>query len=372
MIKIINFIWDTNYIDKVIMFEKFETNGVFNMEVFDVTIVGGGPAGLYSAFYSGMRDLKTKIIEFHPYLGGKVNIFLEKMLWDIGGQPPIVAEKFIGQLIEQAMTFEPTVCLNSKVEHIEKQENLFVITTNNGEKHYSKTVIIAIGGGIFQPIKLEIEGAEKYEMTNLHYTINGMERFAGKEILISGGGNAAIDWAVELLPIAKKLTVIYRSDELKAHEAQIKKLKAHNVEILLHTEIQSLVSNDEKTAIAHVIIRMGDVEKSVTVDDIIICHGYNREVSLDFAQGIIPKRNEHQLFESEGQCQTTTPGIFAVGDIVAYSDKVYLLVGTFNDAVLAVNGAKKYLEPEANSYAMVSSHNEKFRERNQKILVDIN
>ncbi|MER1957041.1 MAG: NAD(P)/FAD-dependent oxidoreductase [Solibacillus sp.] len=342
------------------------------MNLYDVTIVGGGPAGLYSAFYAGMRDMKTKILEFHPYLGGKVNIFLEKMLWDVGGQPPIVAEKFIGQLIEQAMTFEPTVCLNSKVQHIEKQDGVFVITTDNGDKHYSKSVIIAIGGGIFEPIKLEIEGAEKYEMTNLHYTINGIDRFKGKDVLISGGGNGAIDWAVELLPIANKVTVIYRSEELKAHEAQVKKLKEYNVDIMLNTEIQSLISNDSKTAIEHVIIREGAVAKKLEVDEIIICHGYNREVSLDFAEGIVPKRNEHKQFESEGQCKTTTPGVYAVGDIVAYADKVYLLVGTFNDAVLAVNSAKKYIEPDANSYAMVSSHNEKFTERNQQLVIEGN
>ncbi|RPJ96098.1 NAD(P)/FAD-dependent oxidoreductase [Rummeliibacillus sp. TYF005] len=341
------------------------------MDLYDVTIVGGGPAGLYSAFYSGMRDLKTKIIEFHPQLGGKVNIFLEKMLWDVGGQQPIQGEVFLKNLVQQAMTFNPTVCLNSKVKWIEKKNNFFIITTESGEKHYSKAVIIAIGGGIFQPIKLEIDGAEKYEMTNLHYTINGMERFRGKELLISGGGNAAIDWAVELLPIAKKITVIYRSDELKAHESQVNKLKDHGVDILLNTEIQKLHANTQKTAIESVdIVQNGEIQ-TITMDDILICHGYNREVSLEFEEGIAPKRNESQLFESIGQCKTTTPGIFAVGDIVSYDDKVYLLVGTFNDAVLAVNSVKKYIEPEADSYAMVSSHNEKFREKNQELLAEI-
>lgn len=341
------------------------------MDLYDVTIVGGGPAGLYSAFYSGMRDLKTKIIEFHPQLGGKVNIFLEKMLWDVGGQQPIQGEVFLKNLIQQAMTFNPTVCLNSKVKSIEKQNDLFTITTESGEKHYSKAVIIAIGGGIVQPIKLEIDGAEKYEMTNLHYTINGMERFHDKELLISGGGNAAIDWAVELLPIAKKITVIYRSDELKAHESQVNKLKDHGVDILLNTEIQKLHANTQKTAIQSVdILQNGEIQ-TVTMDDILICHGYNREVSLDFEEGIAPKRNDNQLFESIGQCKTTTPGIFAVGDIVSYDDKVYLLVGTFNDAVLAVNSVKKYIEPEADSYAMVSSHNDKFREKNQELLAGI-
>lgn len=338
------------------------------MELYDVTIIGGGPSGLYSAFYSGLRDLKTKIIEFHPQLGGKVNIFLEKMLWDVGGQPPILAEKFVHNLIEQAMTFSPTVCVNEKVSFIEKQDDVFVIRTEQGMTHYSKTVVIAIGGGIFEPMKLELEGAEKYEMTNLHYTIKEIERFRDKEVLLSGGGNAAIDWAVELLPIAKNITIIYRGDELKAHEAQTKKLEQHGVDIRMQTEIDMLVSNDEKTAIEEVVIKQGSNMSRLAVDEVLVCHGYNREVSLDFAEGIMPKRNDYKQFESVGQCKTTVDGVYAVGDIVAYNDKVYLLVGTFNDAVLAINSVKTYLQPDANSYAMVSSHNEKFHERNQQIL----
>ncbi|MEK4627434.1 MAG: NAD(P)/FAD-dependent oxidoreductase [Solibacillus sp.] len=337
------------------------------MDLYDVTIVGGGPAGLYSAFYSGMRDMKTKIIEFQPQLGGKVNIFLEKMLWDVGGQPPIIAERFIENLVEQAMTFNPTVCLNSKVQSIDKVDDYFIISTDSGLKHYSKTIIVSIGGGIFQPIKLELEGAEKYEMTNLHYTINGLHRFKDKEVLISGGGNGAIDWAVELLPIAKKVTVIYRSEELKAHEAQVNKLFEHNVEILLNAEISSLQSNANKTAIEKVTIVQQGQKLEMVVDDIIISHGYNREVSLDFTAHIAPERKNDYLIQSTGQCKTTVPGLFAAGDIIAYEDKVNLLVGTFQDAVLAVNSAKKYIQPEANQYAMVSSHNEKFREKNQEI-----
>lgn len=340
------------------------------MEIYDVTIIGGGPAGLYSAFYSGMRDMKTKIIEYHPYLGGKVNIFLEKVLWDVGGQPPIQANHFLKNLIAQAMTFEPTICLSQKVDRIDKEEEYFIITTNTGEKHYSKSVIIAIGGGIYKPIKLELEGAEKFEMQNLHYTINGIERFKNKDVLISGGGNAAIDWTVELLPIAKKLTIIYRSDELKAHESQIKKLVEHGVKIKLNTEMTKLISNGNKTAIERVLLKDSDTEYEMTMDEVLVCHGYNREVSLDFCESIAPERNEYKQFNSEGQCKTSIPGIYAVGDIVTYADKVYLLVGTFNDAVLAVNGAKKFIEPGATSYAMVSSHNDKFNERNREILVN--
>ena len=340
------------------------------MDLYDVTIIGGGPAGLYSAFYSGLRDLKTKIIEFQPKLGGKLNIFSEKMLWDVGGQAPIMAGDFIENLKQQANTFDPTICLNSKVHEIRKERDVFVIETTDGQCHYSKTVIVATGGGIFKPIKLEIKGAEKYEMKNLHYTIKGLERFAGHEVLISGGGNGAVDWAVELLHVAKKVTVIYRKEDLTAHEAQIKKLRAHNVEILLNSEIVSLLPNDDQSRIETAVISQNGNTLSIDVDDIVISHGYNREVSLNFAPDIEPKKKDNYCLVSVGQCKTSVPGIFAAGDIVSYNDKVGLILGTFQDAVLAVNSAKLFMEPEANEYGMVSSHNEKFKEKNQQILAE--
>ena len=341
------------------------------MELFDVTIIGGGPAGLYSAFYSGLRSMKTKIIEVQPVLGGKVNIYPEKVLWDVGGQPPMQAQLFIKNLINQANTFAPTICLNTKVEKIEKQGDIFLISTNSGEIHYSKTVIIAVGGGILSPIKLEIEGAEKYEMTNLHYTILGLERFRDKKVLVSGGGNGAIDWAVELLFVAKEVVVIYRKDQLSAHEAQVDKLKEHNVEIMLNSEIKSVVSNDSKTAIEKVVISQNGEIHELEVDDVLISHGYNREVSLTFADDIQPIRKDDYYLVSLGQCKTSVPGIFGAGDIVTYDDKVNLLIGTFQDSVLAVNNAKMYIDPKADQYGMVSSHNEKFAEMNKELLEEV-
>ena len=341
------------------------------MELYDVTIIGGGPAGLYSAFYSGLRNMKTKIIEVQPVLGGKVNIYPEKVLWDVGGQPPMQAQLFIQNLINQAHTFDPTICLNTKVEKIEKQGEIFVISTNSGEIHYSKTIIVAVGGGILSPIKLEIEGAEKYEMSNLHYTILGLERFRDKKILVSGGGNGAIDWAVELLFVAKEVVVIYRKDQLTAHEAQVEKLKDHNVQIMLNSEIQSVVSNENKTAIEKVVISQNGETQELVVDDVLISHGYNREVSLTFADDIQPIRKDDYYLVSLGQCKTSVPGIFGAGDIVTYDDKVNLLIGTFQDAVLAVNNAKMYIDPQADQYGMVSSHNEKFAEKNKELLEEV-
>ncbi|MBM6616628.1 NAD(P)/FAD-dependent oxidoreductase [Bacillus suaedaesalsae] len=338
------------------------------MELFDVTIIGGGPSGLYSAFYSGLRNMKTKIIEVQPVLGGKVNTYPEKVLWDVGGLPPQQAQQFVQNLIQQANTFSPTICLNSKVELISKHDDMFVISTNTGEVHYSKTIIVAVGGGILNPIKLEVEGAEKYEMTNLHYTILGLERFRNKRVLVSGGGNGAIDWAVELLLVAKEVVVIYRKEQLTAHESQVEKLKEHGVQIMLNAEIQSLLSNDQKTAIQEVIVSQDGETYQLEVDDVLISHGYNREVSLSFADDIQPQRKDDYYLEGRGQCSTSVPGIFGAGDIISYDDKVGLLVGTFQDAVLAVNNAKLYIDPQADKYAMVSSHNDKFKEKNREFL----
>ena len=202
--------------------------------IFDVTIIGGGPAGLYSAFYSGLREMKTKIIEFQPHLGGKIHVYPEKMIWDVGGQTPISGEKLIGQLVQQGLTFDPEVVLNEKVESITRDESMvfFVLNTTSGQMHFSKTIILAVGSGILNPLKLEIEGAERFEVGNLNYTVKSIQRFKGKTVVISGGGNAAIDWANELEPIAKKVYVTYRKEALNGHEAQVSQLLESTVTCL--------------------------------------------------------------------------------------------------------------------------------------------
>ena len=337
-------------------------------EIFDVTIVGGGPAGLYSAFYSGLRTMKTKIIESQGSLGGKVHIYPEKMIWDVGGMRPMRGEEFIKNLITQGLTFEPTVCLNTKVEYIKKDNGLFMLTTDDGKKHLSKTIIMANGGGIITPQKLDVEGATKYELTNLHYTVQHLERFKGKHVLISGGGNAAIDWAVELLQLAASVTVVYRKEELTAHEAQVEKLKDGNVEIILNSTITSLIANQENHIIEQVILDSKGRQRVIEVDEVLINHGYNREASLEFAEGIQPEMKDNYYYVGTPTCILSTEGMFAAGDIISYEGKVNLLVGAFQDAVNAVNSAKKYIEPSAYDTAMVSSHNEVFKERNERLL----
>ncbi len=336
-------------------------------ELFDITIIGGGPAGLYSAFYSGLREMKTKIIESQDTLGGKVRIYPEKRIWDVGGLKPILALEFCENLIEQRLTFNPTVCLNQKVETIDKDEDLFVITTEDGNRHYTKAVILANGGGIITPQKLEVEGAQKYELRNLHYTVGRLERFRGRHVLISGGGNTAVDWAVELMYVAKSVTVIYRKEELSAHEAQVKKLQENGVNIILNAKITCLHPNEEKDCIDAVEIAVNGDHQRVEVDDVLINHGYQRESSVSFTPGLEPKK-QGEYFESTGKGALSTEGLFAAGDNIVYDGKVYLLLGAFQDAVNAVNSAKQYIDPSSYPSGMVSSHNEVFKARNEKLI----
>jgi ferredoxin/flavodoxin---NADP+ reductase len=233
------------------------SNGMNNIDLFDVTIIGGGPAGLFSTFYSGLREMKTKIIEYQNRLGGKVHVYPEKMIWDIGAMTPISGEKLIEQMIQQSLTFDPTVVLGEKVTSISySEEGYFILEAESGEIHYSKTVIIAIGGGILNPQKLEIEVAEKFEIANLNYTIKSLKKYKDKTVIISGGGHTAVDWANELEPITKKVYLTYRKDALNGHEAQVSQLMNSSVECFFHTEITKLIADTNREAIQQVELKI--------------------------------------------------------------------------------------------------------------------
>lgn len=340
-------------------------------DIYDITIIGGGPSGLYSAFYAGLRDLKVKIIEYKSTLGGKLHVYPEKIIWDIGGLPATPAQKVIENLIQQGLTFNPTVRLNTKVDLVTKKDNLFIVETSTGDKHYSKKVVVAVGGGIISPIKLHIEGAEKYEVSNLHYTIRGIQSFKDKSLLISGGGNSAIDWAKDLIGIAKDITVIYRGEKLSAHEGQIRYLQQIGVPILTNMQIKKLVANDSKTKITEVLLEnvVTNEVSTIEVDDVLVNHGYDRESSFTFDEAMLPEKDtDYQYYYlTNGKGRTTVEGIYAVGDISKHDNKVYLITGAFQDAINAINDIKLSLEPTADQYAKVSSHNEVFEAKNREI-----
>ncbi|MFC5469249.1 NAD(P)/FAD-dependent oxidoreductase [Cohnella suwonensis] len=339
-------------------------------DIFDVTIIGGGPAGLYSAFYSGLREMRAKIIEFQPYLGGKVNVYPEKMIWDVGGLTPTTGEKLIEQLIAQGRTFDPEVVLGEKVTSIHKGEDgIFALKTSSGAMHYSKTVILAIGYGILKPTKLQLEGADRFEVGNLHYTVKSLGRFKGKTVLISGGGNAAIDWANELEPIAKKVYLTYRKDALKGHEAEVSRLLSSTVVCLLNTEIDKLIAEPGQESIDRVLLKNNDdgAQVELAVDEVIINYGYENDKDLLANSEVRIDMKDEWAINGSPMSETSVEGIYAAGDALTHVGKLNLIAGAFQDAANAVNKAKQHITPEAQSYAMVSSHNDVFIERNREL-----
>lgn len=343
-------------------------------DLFDVTVIGGGPAGLYSTFYSGLRGMKTKLIEYQPQLGGKVHVYPEKMIWDVGGLTPITGAKLIMQLVEQGLTFNPEVVLNEKVESITKNEQgMFILHTASGQMHYSKTVIVAVGSGILKPQKLNIEGADRYEVSNLHYTVKSLKYFKDKNVIISGGGNSAIDWANELEPIAKNVYLTYRKDKLAAHEAQVTQLLDSSVVCFFNTSITKLIACNNQELIEQVELKnakTGEVSY-LSIDEVIINHGYERDIALLDNSEVKIRRADHYYIAGNACSESSIEGLYAAGDILMYEGKVNLIAGAFQDAANAVNKAKQYIDPDADKTGMVSSHNEKFKERNRELVKKI-
>ncbi|MEQ6356156.1 NAD(P)/FAD-dependent oxidoreductase [Lysinibacillus sp. M3] len=339
------------------------------IEMYDVTIVGGGPAGLYTSFYSGMRDLKTKIIEYSSQLGGRMLIYPEKMIWDVGAVTPILGGQLIEQLVEQAKTFDPTIVLNQKVEKLEKQsDGTFMLTSSTGEKHYSKTVILAVGYGVLSMQKLDIAGVDRYEVTNLYYTVQELEIFRNKHVLISGGGNSAVDWANELEPIAASVTIVHRRDEFGGHEKNVIKMRESSISIKTPYEVVQLHGDGDLIQSVSIANKETDEVEQLEVDAVIVNHGLKcdygalEEWGLNIQDGVAIVNEKRE---------TNIEGVYGAGDFVDHPSKVRLIAGAFTDGILALNSAKLYLEPDAPKVAYVSSHNIRFKERNKKIgLVD--
>jgi thioredoxin reductase (NADPH) len=210
--------------------------------------------------------------------------------------------------------------------------------------------------------KLDIEGADRYEVTNLHYTVQELEPFRGKHVLISGGGDSAVDWANELEPLAASVTIVHRRDQFGGHEKNVVRMKQSSVNLRTPYAVTQLHSKDGKTieqvTISHV--DTGGTEQ-FSVDTVIVNHGLKvdfgtiREWGLDMGERNVKVNNK---------LATNIPGIFAAGDFVDYETKLYLIAGAFTDAAFAVKSAKLYMEPNADEVAYVSSHNTRFKEKN--------
>ncbi|WP_100333303.1 NAD(P)/FAD-dependent oxidoreductase [Bacillus alkalisoli] len=314
-------------------------------KVYDITIIGGGPVGLFTAFYGGMRQASVKIIESLPQLGGQLSaLYPEKYIYDIAGFPKVRAQELVDNLKEQMSKFEPTSSLEQSVQTVEKMaDGVFKITTDK-ETHYSKAIIITAGNGAFQPRRLELESAVSYENKNLHYFVDDMNKFKGKKVVVFGGGDSAVDWALMLEPIAEKVTLVHRRDKFRAHEHSVDTLMNSKVEIKTPW-VPSEIIGDE-AGIKQVVLEEVKTENKevLDVDAVIVNYGFVSSLGPIKDWGLEIEKNSILV---NSKMETNIPGIYAAGDICTYPGKVKLIACGFGEAPTAVNNAKSYIDPKA-------------------------
>lgn len=314
-------------------------------KVYDITIIGGGPIGMFTAFYCGMRQASVKIIESLPQLGGQLSaLYPEKYIYDIAGFPKIRAQELINNLKEQMSKFEQAIALEQDVQQVEKLEDGTFKLTTNKEIHYSKSIIITAGNGAFQPRRIEIEDSIKYEGKSLHYFINDLQQFAGKKVVVFGGGDSAVDWALMLEPIAEKVTIVHRRDKFRAHEHSVENLTKSKVDIKTPYVPVEFVGTDDQ--IHSVIIKdaNGEATESIDVDDVIVNYGFVSSLGPIKDWGLDIQKNSIVV---NSKMETNIPGIYAAGDIATYDGKVKLIANGFGEAPIAVTQAKLYGDPTA-------------------------
>ncbi|MGT2887438.1 NAD(P)/FAD-dependent oxidoreductase [Streptococcus didelphis] len=311
----------------------------------DITIIGGGPVGLFAAFYAGLRGMKVKIIESLSELGGQPAIlYPEKVIYDIPAYPALNGAELTDNLIKQISRFDDrmTICLKEEVETFEKVDNFFKIKTNK-TIHESKAIIIACGNGSFSPRMLGLEGEENFADNNIFYNVHSLDQFKDKKILICGGGDSAVDWGLALYGIAESVSIIHRRDAFRAHEHSVELLKASGVNILtpyIPIEIRGENGKADQLKIQKV---KSDEEMILDLDALIVSFGFStsnknlKNWNLDHKRSSL---NVNSLF------QTSQEGVYAIGDAAEYPGKVKLIATGFGEAPTAVNQAINYIYPD--------------------------
>jgi len=312
--------------------------------IYDVIIIGAGPTGLFGAFYAGLRGLRAKVIEALPVVGGQLTVlYPEKYIYDAPGYVKILAKDLVKNLYEQALTFNPTFVLGERVVNIRPLAGGVIQVDTDKGTHFGRTVLIAAGIGAFTPNKLNVPGIDRFEGKGVYYFVKEKSQFKDKRVLIIGGGDSAVDWALNLKDYAKKVTLIHRRDVFRAHESSVAELFRSPVEVKLFYELKE-VHGKERLEGATIFNNKTGEEIFLPVDCILIQIGYKADFSFIKDWGL---EMNGKGIKVNGRMETNVPGIFAAGDIADPVDsvKLNLIAVGFAQAAIAINVIKKRLDP---------------------------
>ena len=317
----------------------------------DILIIGAGPTGLFAVFEAGLLQLKCHLIDALPQPGGQLaEIYPKKPIYDIPGFPEVLAGELVDNLMEQIRPFQPGFTLGERAETIEKQEDgHFIVTTSGGTKHKAPIVAIAGGLGSFEPRKPQLEGLEAYEDNGVSYMIRDPEQLRGKRVLITGGGDSALDWSIYLSEIASELTLVHRRTEFRGALDSVKKVQAlkdqGKIQLITPAEVVGLGGAGK---LEHVMVRRnGDSGEGsrIDLDTFIPLFGLSPKLGPIADWGLEIEKNAIKV-DNTLDYQTNIPGIYAIGDVNTYPGKLKLILCGFHEATLMCQSAYQRIYPD--------------------------
>ncbi|HZS63873.1 MAG TPA: NAD(P)/FAD-dependent oxidoreductase [Xanthobacteraceae bacterium] len=314
----------------------------------DVVIIGAGPVGLFAVFELGLLDMKAHLIDILDRPGGQcAELYPEKPIYDIPALPFVTGQGLVDALMQQIKPFGATFHLSDMVQTLERAgDKLFRIRTENGKQFECKAVVIAAGGGSFQPKRPPIPGIEAYEGQSVFYSVRQMEKFRGRKILIVGGGDSALDWTLNLVPVADRVTLLHRREEFRAAPDSVNKMRAL-VEAgkmsLLLGQVAGLEGEGGQVRAAKVKRNDGEI-LSVACDAVLPFFGLTMKLGPVANWGLALTEDERIPVDTE-KFETSVPGVFAIGDINTYPGKLKLILSGFHEAALMAQHAYRYVYP---------------------------
>lgn len=314
----------------------------------DTVIVGAGPCGLFQVFELGLLDIHAHVIDSLPQVGGQcTELYPDKPIYDIPALPIVGAQELIDRLMEQIKPFKPDFHLEQTVSSVQRQDNgRFLLTTADGLEFDTATIVIAAGLGAFQPRRLKVEGVEQWEDRQIHYRVRDPELFTDKDLVILGGGDSALDWALELAGRTRSLTLVHRRPDYRAAPASVNQMKAlcdAGKIREMHGTVRGLLSDGDRLTGVQIADTDGQVHE-LAAAQVCVFYGLSPNLGPIAEWGLA--LDKRQLLVDTEKFQTSEPGIFAIGDINSYPGKKKLILSGFHEAALAAFAIRGQLFPD--------------------------